>query len=186
MEQAHGQPRARTPDIIPALVSAKQDCNTVRTIQASRCSPSRLPLSSAATSRLVAPTPCDKQVRGRLGCTGKRTWKIKTAAQLQDHVHGAAGLHIVVGQIALVAHLLAAVDEADLLDLDPLLLLKGLLDVPHGVVRFEVEVRLPAREGLDEDLHLATGRCVGLRAAALPIPCCTPDKRYPAKWEALE
>ena len=79
---------------------------------------------------------------------------VRSAAKLQDHVDRASRLHVVVGQRALVAHLLAAVDETDLLNLDALLLLQGLLHVPRGVVRLEVEVGFPSGQRLDEDLHL--------------------------------
>eukprot|EP00929_Paragymnodinium_shiwhaense_P120512 TRINITY_DN92470_c0_g1_i1.p1 TRINITY_DN92470_c0_g1~~TRINITY_DN92470_c0_g1_i1.p1 ORF type:complete len:132 (-),score=4.54 TRINITY_DN92470_c0_g1_i1:71-466(-) len=76
-----------------------------------------------------------------------------TAAELQDHVDCATRLDIVVAQQAFVAHLLPTVDETDLLHLDTLLLLQGLFDLSHCVVQLEVEVRLPACEGLDENLH---------------------------------
>ncbi len=51
------------------------------------------------------------------------------------------------------SQLLAGVDEADLLDLDALLLLEGLLDGQDLVLGLEVEGLLAAGEGLDENLR---------------------------------
>jgi len=53
----------------------------------------------------------------------------------------------------LYSQLLAGVDEADLLDLDALLLLEGLLDGQDLVLGLEVEGLLAAGEGLDENLR---------------------------------
>ena len=64
------------------------------------------------------------------------------------------------------SQLLAGVDEADLLDLDALLLLEGLLDGQDLVLGLEVEGLLAAGEGLDENLRrgdkAADGGCGGL------------------------
>ena len=51
------------------------------------------------------------------------------------------------------SQLLAGVDEADLLDLDTLLLLEGLLDGKDLVLGLKVEGLLAAGEGLDENLQ---------------------------------
>ena len=53
----------------------------------------------------------------------------------------------------LYSQLLAGVDEADLLDLDALLLLEGLLNGQDLVLGLEVEGLLAAGEGLDENLR---------------------------------
>ena len=55
--------------------------------------------------------------------------------------------------LVLYSQLLAGVDEADLLDLDALLLLEGLLDGQDLVLGLEVEGLLAAGEGLDENLR---------------------------------
>lgn len=51
------------------------------------------------------------------------------------------------------SQLFAGVDEADLLDLDALLLLEGLLDGQDLVLGLKVEGLLAAGEGLDENLQ---------------------------------
>ena len=51
------------------------------------------------------------------------------------------------------SQLLAGVDESDLLDLDTLLLLQGLLDGEDLVLGLKVEGLLAAGEGLDENLR---------------------------------
>ena len=51
------------------------------------------------------------------------------------------------------SQLLAGVDESDLLDLDTLLLLEGLLDGEDLVLGLKVEGLLAAGEGLDENLQ---------------------------------
>jgi hypothetical protein len=68
---------------------------------------------------------------------------------LEDHVEGAASLQVVVGDLHLIGELLATEDQADLLDLDTLLLLKRLLDLHDRVVRLEVVRLLPSCQGLD-------------------------------------
>lgn len=50
------------------------------------------------------------------------------------------------------SQLLARVDETDLLDLDSLLLLEGLLDGQNLVLGLKVEGLFAAGEGLDENL----------------------------------
>lgn len=77
----------------------------------------------------------------------------ETTAELKDHVHSTARLHIVIIQSAFVTHLLPTVDETDLFHLDSFLLLERLLHMSHGVVQLKIEVRLSSRQGLDEDLH---------------------------------
>lgn len=67
-----------------------------------------------------------------------------------------AGGNVVGVEGLIVGKLLAGVDEADLLDLDALLLLEGLLDGQDLVLGLEVEGLLAAGEGLDENLHGAS------------------------------
>jgi hypothetical protein len=74
------------------------------------------------------------------------------APKLKHHVDGRPRRDVVALEGLVVRQLLPAVDELDLVDLDPLLLLEGLLHRQHLVVRLEVQGLLPAGEGLDVNL----------------------------------
>jgi len=76
------------------------------------------------------------------------------AAQLQHHMNDFACLQVVVGQSAFVSHLLAPGDQADLVDVDALLLLQRLLHLEHRVVRLEVHGETLPCQCLDKDLHV--------------------------------
>ena len=82
--------------------------------------------------------------------------------------HGAA-LDVVLGRLLVVAHLLAAKDQALLRRRDALLLLHSLLDARDGVVALDVDLNLLAGQRLDLDLRGAAAkpevvRCVRARA----------------------
>ena len=62
---------------------------------------------------------------------------------------GAACLQVVVADLHLVCELPAAEDEADLVDLNTFLFLKGLLDLHDGVLGLEVVALLPAGQSLN-------------------------------------
>ena len=65
-------------------------------------------------------------------------------------------LDVVVGEGAAVLELLASEDEALLIGRDALLVLDLGLNVVDGVGGLDLEGDGLAREGLNEDLHLAT------------------------------
>ena len=75
------------------------------------------------------------------------------AAQLEHHVDRAAGLDVVELERLVVRELLARVDQADLVDLDALLLLQLALDLQDLVGGLEGHGLLAARQRLDEDLR---------------------------------
>ena len=90
------------------------------------------------------------------------------AAQLEHHVDRAAGLDVVELERLVVRELLARVDQADLVDLDALLLLELALDLQDLVGGLEGHGLLAARQRLDEDLRVIIeliGREVGAREA---------------------
>ena len=62
---------------------------------------------------------------------------------------GGAGLHVVVRQRLVVRHLLARIDEADLVRLDALFFLELALHHGHRVGVVEVELRLAACQRFD-------------------------------------
>ena len=90
------------------------------------------------------------------------------AAELEHHVDRAAGLDVVELERLVVRELLARVDQADLVDLNALLLLELPLDLQHLVGGLEGHGLLAARQRLDEDLRVIfefIGREVGAREA---------------------
>eukprot|EP00630_Chrysocystis_fragilis_P000441 CAMPEP_0197387248 /NCGR_PEP_ID=MMETSP1165-20131217/414_1 /TAXON_ID=284809 /ORGANISM="Chrysocystis fragilis, Strain CCMP3189" /LENGTH=84 /DNA_ID=CAMNT_0042912561 /DNA_START=180 /DNA_END=431 /DNA_ORIENTATION=- len=70
-------------------------------------------------------------------------------------MNGAAGDDVVLFDFLVVGELFPRVDQPNLVDLDPLLLLQRLLDRSNLVGRLEGHRLLPAGQGLDKDLHPA-------------------------------
>ncbi len=75
-------------------------------------------------------------------------------SELEDHDQSAAGLKVVVADLHLISQLLATENKTDLVDLDSLALLKGILDVKDSVVELEVEVLFLACQSLYNELHV--------------------------------
>lgn len=69
---------------------------------------------------------------------------VASTSQLQDHMNGGTGRDIITLQSLVVCQLLSRINELDLIDLDSLLFLQGLLDGDNLVLWFKVESLLAA------------------------------------------
>ena len=96
------------------------------------------------------------------------------AAELEHHVDRAPRLDVVELERLVVRELLARVDQADLVDLDALLLLELPLDLQHLVGRLEGHGLLAARQRLDEDLCVGGVRLRCTRARGVYRCQCVP------------
>ena len=100
----------------------------------------------------------------------------------------AAGLDVVELERLVVRELLARVDQADLVDLDPFFFLELPLDLQHLVGRLEGHGLLAARQRLDEDLRVIIeliGREVGAREAGSCVRAVRDPLSLSARPDAL-